>query len=306
MMKKCLILFLAFSASINAQEFVTKIRPIEFTWQVYACSFQFRGDSYSAFQKILPSSTILANSGYISDGNYRMLGMGSSTALSFSVGIPLKIFKTEKFKNVLRFGYDGLGKIGLGSGIYEENRVRLDSTYYQQYNASLVKDSVYVDQNGALITGKIHQIKLDMLFRFRPDKRFAFYSGIGMGVALTANRKVDVVKSKGSYSEVTSFIVDSSASSGQNSNYTNGNSYYHHQYEEEEVARESFKLKNGYSFFAYVPFGVDWRIGNKSKVLKRFHLFTEGQIGARFSDVYLNTKQTTFYFSSQLGVRITI
>lgn len=305
-MKKCLIFFFLFSTSLNAQEFANKIRPLEFTWQLYACTFQFRGDSYSAFQKLLPSSTILANSANIANGYSLMRGTGATTTLSFCIGIPITIFKTEKFKNIFRFGYDGLGKIGLGSGSYEENRVRLDSTYYPQYNTSLMKDSIYIDQSGALLTGNIHQIKTDLLFRFRLEKRFKLYTGMGAGLAIMMNRKVDVVKRKGSYSEVTSFTSDSNSSSGQQTNYSDGNSYYYYQYEENEVARESFKLKNGYSLFAYVPFGIDWRIGNKSKVLKRFHLFTEGQIGARFSDVYLNTRQTTFYFSTQLGVRIAL
>ncbi|MGJ8661190.1 MAG: hypothetical protein ACSHXL_04065, partial [Bacteroidota bacterium] len=191
-----------------------------------------------------------------------------------------------------------IGKLGFGAETYNEKRIRIDSTYYPQYNTSLMKDSVYFDQNGALITGSLSQVKMDLLFRFRPEKRFTFYSGIGVGITATTNRKAEITRRSGNFSEVYTSIIDS--------NDNNYSSDYYQEQSGEVVAQESYKLKTGYSFYSYIPFGLDLKLGSKDNLLSKFHLYTEGQLGVRFSDVFLNAKQTTFHTSATLGIRVCI
>jgi hypothetical protein len=298
MIKKSILILLFFSECISAQELAKKIRPIDFYMQVYACNFIVKGDRDKTFKNEFPNSMILANNVVNSEGNNITYGSGVSTLLSFGMGVPIRVFKSTKFTNSLRFGYDGLGELSFGPSSLNENRIRLDSTYYPQYDASLMKDSVYVSQIQTLVSGNIHQIKTDFLFRFLPEKRFTFYSGLGVGVALFENRDVEITKKEGQFIDVYSSIVDSN---------NIGTFYSNDVYSSlEEVEHESYDLKIGYSFYSYIPFGIDWKISKQENFLGKFHVFTEGKIGARFSDVYLNSLQTTFYLSGQTGVRLSI
>tara|TARA_R110000737_G_scaffold193924_1_gene215153 strand:+ start:16148 stop:17065 length:918 start_codon:yes stop_codon:yes gene_type:complete len=298
-------LFVVFSFQSLSQESLKSRKNVDLYWQLYACNLQFRGDAYAAFQNQFPNSSILSAFGSQVDETSMLTGSGQSTAMSFGVGVPVTIFKSSKFVNSIRLSYDGLGKVTMGAGIYDETRVRQDSTFYPQYNASLMKDSVYVDQITGFMSGNVHQVKADLLFRFRPEKQFTLYSGLGIGLAMTTNRKIEVSQNYGSYVEVTSAIEDDAAASGNSFEpqyYFAGNPNT----ELEELAKESYTLKTGFSMFSYIPYGLDLKMSKKDNLLSKFHVYTEGQVGARFSDVYLNTKQTTFYFSTQLGVRVTL
>jgi hypothetical protein len=303
-MKIIFVLLLStFSLQSFAQNNPKKNMHLDLYWQIYFSKYHFKGNPYAAFQKELPNSAILSRNEINQDGYSGSRGTGTSTLVSFGIGIPIHIFKTSKFYNSLRIGYDGLGDFDFGAGTYGEKLVRIDSTYYPQYNASLMKDSVYFEHSGALVTGKVHQIKADLLFRFRPEKQLTFHSGLGLGLALTSNRKVEVSQRKGNYVQVTSSIIDSNYNYGNNSNYY---SPFYPEQPGDEVASEYYTLKTVYSLYSYIPFGIDWEMSKKDNLFGKFHLYTEGQIGARFSDVYLNTKQTNFYFSTQIGVRFTL
>ncbi|MFA7272867.1 MAG: hypothetical protein WC044_03315 [Crocinitomicaceae bacterium] len=296
----CSVLFLGILTQINAQEIQKGRNSIDFYWQLNALNVGFAGNVFNAMAVQFPTSSILQNHGPEAVEGRRYQSNGGSTPVSFGIGIPVKLFQSQKVKTSWRFGGDYLGNISIGDYAQDISSKRLDSTFYPQYNTSLMKDSVYSKTTSGHANGKFVQFKSDLIFRFRPDKRFTYFTGVGFGLGITSKRT-----SVFTYKEEETEVVSSSANpiSFDAPAYNNNS---HEGYLITSFTEEKLNLKPIFSPFAYIPYGIDWQLGKNRDFLKRLHVYYEGQIGARFTDAFLGTRQTNLYLSNALGLRITI
>ena len=70
-----------------------------------------------------------------------------------------------------------------------------------------------------------------------------------------------------------------------------------------EKRLNNIKGDNSISTFVYVPFGVDFVLGNSSSTDSRNHIFVEGQFGLRFNDAFLGNSGVYFHRRYGLGYR---
>lgn len=221
--------------------------------------------------------------------------------LSVGAGRQVELFKSKKFENTWRVGIMYLKtneKYVNGFNTTQESlTVGPD---YSTYNPSSSSSSV-VDNYFARINNQHLQLQTDFVFRFFPDERLSFYSGIGAGLGISFDNSITISKNTWRYNEVV-FQQQSSDSASPPINSAIQFVTYD-DYKPENT--ESFRIKSATSLFVYVPVGIDLSLG-KSEFWAKHHLFYEGQLTLRFSDSYLGEKSTLFRLRHGLGYRFTL
>lgn len=160
----------------------------------------------------------------------------------------------------------------LRAGLFYNNQSFLGSGYGVQvrspYGAAILNSTgvlipiELVEEYRYIFRYLSRQLGLDasLIFKSRPEKRFVFYSGIGLTAAKSISATTSVYYSY--YSR-----LDYKSEDDLFKNYR------------PEVDRysetEESKANGNASFAAYIPLGLDFTIGKRNKWLRRAHLFYE-------------------------------
>jgi hypothetical protein len=136
------------------------------------------------------------------------------------------------------------------------------------------------------------QIRFDgsMIFRTNPLARWSLFSGIGITAGVSINSNTNIYYSKYLRTEI--YESDGAV--------LNSSSYYH----SDQSISENHKNKNGYAVSAYIPMGIDFRVGKKREFWKQIHLFYECRPGMNMTSIPELQTATTASLQHGFGLRV--
>lgn len=224
-----------------------------------------------------PNSMILAKdlSGF-NNGNYNSVYTNQS--FSALLGLTFK----SKPNPLLRIGVNYANKTNFTGSAYRDETYAYDTltssqTGEQYYLDSTISKSVYMDQS-------VEQLALDasLLFRTDPEARWSLQGGVGVMLGFSFNSSTRL-----SYNEWTTVPYGNASQSG-----SNGSQF------------EQFRNENYMSTSLYLPFGVDFRIGQKREFWNRIHLFYELRPSVSIAAIPEWNTLTQFNLTQGIGIKI--
>ena len=236
---------------IYGQEKNPKIRVKEFYLQHGLIHQAPEHGTLADFQSLAKGSSIL-NQDYtgFSDQHFGLRNRENNSLLGIQLGIQF----AKRPNPTLRVGFNYLSSSLISGSLHRMDSYVTDTltssqTGEQQYVMTTNSKSVYMNQT-------CQQFRLDaaLLFHTNSSARWSLYSGIGVTMGYAYNNKTRI-----QYEE---YVSEPSA----NGYYSNPLSTY---------ANEFYRSQNFATFSAYVPLGIDFRIGKKREFWNRLHLFGE-------------------------------
>ncbi|MDO9186080.1 MAG: hypothetical protein Q7W13_08720 [Bacteroidia bacterium] len=300
-MKKTQMLFtgiacLAITASfcqneINGQNSTIKKRKLKVVDAAIAPGMTFHVSplgSFSDFQQINPKSVLLSENmdGYtISNGFMASAGPTFNANLGFNIA---NNAKTEYKSNTqLRIGIT-FSEISMSNNLSKTDRKRFDTLTSSQTGQMVFSDSV--TYSSYTMNYKTQQLRIDVsiIYRTNPAARWSVFGGIGIEAGESIMAYTDINYSE--YSTVTP------------ANSTSGTSYSSNTpYRSEQIIN-----KNTYGYAAYLPMGLDFRIGNKREFFKQLHVFYEARPFVNYTYIPELGSINSVGIKSALGLRVTI
>lgn len=211
------------------------------------------------FKTLVPQSVLLNNnlSDYSQTG-----GFGSTGNSMFSAMLGLQFSDRQKTtynkSPLLRLGINYFSGTNLSTNLQKETRKRYDTLTSNQTGQNIYLDSIISQNYGMNYSSQQLRFDGSIIFRTDPEIRWSLYTGIGITAGLSINAKTDIYYTK--------YTRSDNPNSNNNYFFNTGSSGY---------LTESYRLKNNFGFSAYLPVGVDFRIGKKREFWKRTHLFFE-------------------------------
>lgn len=225
---------------------------------------------------------------------YRTSIVSGRTSLSIMMGIQFSDKEKSFYKAnpKLRLGFTFSPGKSFYGGSFKENRFPFDTLVSSQTGENIYIDSVITESNGVFYNSDQIRLNASLIFSTNPEKRWALYSGIGVTAGISLNQNTTVSYSKNGRTDEVQAI-----NPNMHSNITGYSTTY-------ESISESYRNKTNFGFSAYIPVGVDFRIGNKREFWKRTHLFFEFQPAVDVTSVPELKTYTNLRFNSGLGLRV--
>jgi hypothetical protein len=130
-------------------------------------------------------------------------------------------------------------------------------------------------------------LDISLIYRTDPKARWQFYGGIGLtaGASLKSYTTID-------------YMVGSNL---QSTDY-----YFYPMYSNQvsDYKNEYFRNSADFGLSAYVPLGIDFRMGKKRPFWKRTHLFYEVRPGAAFSSIGDLSSFANIAVQQGLGIKV--
>ncbi|MGC9332319.1 MAG: hypothetical protein ACP5DZ_10665 [Bacteroidales bacterium] len=245
------------------------------------------------FEKLAPNSALISDIYALPDynnvNNY-FFNNDVTRALVFNLGFDFPDYgKKHVAKPRLNLG------LSYHKSMLKSLNIRHESSEpYDTLSSETTDNVVYLDsvtQHRYDMYYYSEQIRLDANFIYRSDpaKRFSFYVGAGISAGFSINAYSTI-----SY-ERNKFVSSSSES---------GSYVYTYQYHEPVVQKnERFTHKMNIGCMAYIPLGLDFRIGNKKSLWTELHLFIELRPGVNLVYIPELTTYTYGIFQRNFGVK---
>lgn len=247
--------------------------------------------SLEDFNTMAPNSELLKNE-FDSFSQSQGHSISGNAALSVMVGLKFsnKDKKDYRSNPILRLGFSYSSSDHISNSYWKENRFPYDTLTSSQTGQQTFIDSVQMESYNMDYTSEQLRFNAALIFRTNPEARWSLYSGVGATVGVSINSKTRV--------HYHSHFIDETFD--HNFNYPqiqNNNN--------EERISEEYKNQMNYGFSAYVPFGVDLRLGNKKEFWKRTHLFYELKPEINMVTIPELYTTTNTRVTHGLGVRVT-
>ena len=244
------------------------------------------------FEKLAPHSTLLKKdfSGF-SSTNKKSLDQNSC----FGVMIGLHFLNKEKTiyrsNPVLKLGVSFFSGSSFYFKLNKEDRRPFDTL-----TSSITNDAIYIDSvtnYSYKMKYSSEQIRLDgaLVFSTNPDARWSLYSGVGVTVGISINTNTDII-----------YSIDRRTES---SNATYNIYEFRHRKNNDQDKEETFRNKTNVAFSAYIPLGIDFRIGKKREFWKRLHLFYEMRPGINITTIPELGTFSSSLIQHSLGLKVT-
>lgn len=258
-----LLLISICSPAIAQDSLAEKVNPIRITSLWFGTGAQLstmESGGPATFRLLAPGSVFLANdfTGY-SESRWNALTANSS--FSALAGFQFGNRKKEAYKinPVMRIG------LHYSSSSWIQGYVQKDSLFFRDtLTSSQTGQSFYIDSvmtTGYAMDYNSDQLRLDVsaIFSTNPGLRWSFFSGFGLqgGISLQAQTSV-------SYFQTVFARTQNQGSFNSSNNYVRST-----------MQQETIRHSGNYYVGAYLPIGVDFRIGKKRELLRMFHLFAE-------------------------------
>jgi hypothetical protein len=298
-MRKSILLFIFLLVSIftfgqtENNNTINRISINDYYVQAGNCGTPFLYGSLPDFQLLAPNSVLLnkysstfptSNNYYFQDGYNSM----------FSVLLGFKFSdqqKTHYKKNIqLRLGITYYSNSVLSYGLNSRETIPFDTLTSTQTGATLFIDSVI--SRSLEMSYETEQLRIDasLIFRSNPEARWSIYSGIGVTAGMSFNAKTYIF-----YSKTEQIESQEPYHYSNNYNYNNGIS-----------ESEMITNKNNFAFSAFIPLGIDFRIGKKRDFWKRIHLFYEIRPTLNILFIPELGTMTNTFAQQGLGIRIAL
>ena len=263
----------------------------------------------SDFKELAPQSDVLNEnfSGYKSYPSYYSYNGGNSMNVNTmspgnrmspmaSVLLGIKINKKEgeyKFNRLLRVGLAYYANTGMTSGLYKSERTTMDIFTSAQTGQTVFLDSVSLKTLNMNYFSQ--QLRLDgsMIFRTDPEKRWSIYTGFGITLGMSFNATTDIYSMKSNWleSRLMSENIDESGPYHKNN---------------EDMVKESFRNKSNFGASAFIPIGIDHRLGKKRDIWKHLHIFAELRPGISINAIPELSTFTSGSIQNTFGVKYSL
>jgi hypothetical protein len=218
--------------------------------------------SLNDFELLAPQS-ILLNQDYSSySANSFYYNHSTSVSHSGMVGVNFgnNSENIKKHNSTLRLGLSYISGYSLINTLFKTERNRYDTLTSSQTGRIIFKDSV---KDETLRMGYFsEQIRFDgsVLFRLNSDGRWSFFTGVGFTAGISFNAFT---------------VIEKISSSSTETKYEGGFTQRDNNYWSYKLNMESFRNKSNLGFSAYLPLGVDFRVGKKREFWRRVYLHYE-------------------------------
>ncbi|MCU0440132.1 MAG: hypothetical protein MUC49_19765 [Raineya sp.] len=285
-----ILLTTSFSAFGQREQLKTikKIRVHDIYIQTGVFSGRNTYGTLADFKLIAPESVLLKDN--MTGFSPSVLG-GYNSRRFFSVMFGLQFSDKQKttYKKSpsLRLGISYFSGTNLLGSLYKEDCKSYDTLISAQTGQTVYIDSVnskYYNMNYSS-----QQLRFDgsLIFRTNPEARWSIFTGIGITAGFSINANTDIYYSN--FDKTT--------------RYTNGNVSYSVP-SSNDYKTEKFRNKNNFGASAYIPIGIDFRIGKKREFLKRTHLFYELRPSINITSIPELQTITNVGIQHGLGLRI--
>jgi hypothetical protein len=243
------------------------------------------------FKALAPQSKLLANnlddysqSNYITWNGYR--------ALSVLLAHTLRGKQNNYPGPEVRFGFTYFSGQTLTGYLYKNSRMPTDTLVSAETGRTIYVDSVN-NQSYSMEYGAEH-FRLDgsVLFRTDPEARWSVFSGLGITGGIAFNSYINIYKSSFNTEEYRL------AEGGYSASFSRYSSYGY------ASQSETFRNKSYFGLGAYVPFGLDFRIGKEREFWKHMHVFYEARPGISFSFTPEIETVSQVAFQQGIGLKI--
>lgn len=216
------------------------------------------------FSKLAPNTNLYSSSS-IEDIRMGQVFSWNATSLKIQLGWRPSS-KDGQGKNQHRAWRTGLTAYGFQTNLYstiKESQFRID-TLYQSSNGLIYG---FVDSTERSYSNgyyKATTIKLDLshIWSTGLDSRINLFAGLGVNAGLNLAPRTEILNNRWRSTSVVDMqgtIISSSGSYDSNV----------------DLEREIFHNKMGWAMSAYIPMGIDFRVGQKREYLRNLHLFSE-------------------------------
>lgn len=244
------------------------------------------------FSKLAPNANLYPSSPL---EDIRMGQVFSWNASSFNIQMgwrPTMANSQEKSQH--RAWRAGLTAYGFQTNLYSaitESQTRVD-TLYQSSNGLVYG---YIDSTDRKFSNGYYQattVKLDLshIWSTGLDKRLNLFVGLGLNAGLNLAPKTEIIIN---HWRSTSVVDTQGTIISSNGSYDSN----------VDFQRETFHNKTGWTTAAYLPLGIDFRVGQKREYLKNLHVYSE----IRTALNYIQVPETRGYLfptvQSTLGVK---
>jgi hypothetical protein len=275
---------------------VKKLTIHDFTFQATGYFAKENGSTLSDFKQLAPTSVLLSeipNSSVQGEKSQK-----SNHFYSLLIGLQLNNKSDSPYKGspILRLGISSGYSTAMSNGYHLQTSGRYDTITFSQNGTTLFIDSTFLEYN--FMNYSAHQIKLNASLNFttKPEKRWSLFGGIGAAAGISVDAKTDIYRS-----------IDRNIgiASGQqiNSPYLYNTNMSNGYYTGIDRKNESFKNKTNTTLSAFLPIGVDFRLGTLRDFYKKIHLFYEFRPTVNYTFVPELRTFCTISLQHSLGIR---
>lgn len=241
--------------------------------------------------KLLAPRSVLLNKDFtnfnFSGGKY----YSSESLFSMLVGINFFNYekKAPRTNPLLRLGVSYVSGTMLSGNISKDYRVPFDTLSSSHGSSSIYVDSVFGNQLGMYYSSEQLRLDASLIFRSKPEARWSLFAGFGVstGISLNAHTEITNYQMKG--------VEMTDNSGGENTSFRNASSNV--------SFSERFENDMNFGFSAYVPMGVDFRIGKKHDFWKQIHLFYEMRPNITFTNIPELKMYSSAFVQQGLGLK---
>jgi|GEM_PF-2333956 len=249
------------------------------------------GVSYNTALQLAPQSVRLANPlGYqATDWNY-----DNNQTFTFvgQIGIKLPKKRFHTLAPTLRLGLMYNQGTVLANAISKRTRVRTDSLTNSQ--GAVVRYVDRVNRETIVTNYQIDELYADanLTYSINQRGRFSMFLGIGVGIGAFFNSNTDVVYTNTAYTS--EYALNDRFETNTN-------------FSTEEYEQENFRNDPGFAAMAYLPVGLDFKLGKKNEAWQKAHVFVEFRPGVQIRQ-FPEANYTVFgqFVAGHLGFRIQI
>lgn len=282
--------FLQFYGQVEIADHVKRICVKEFYIHTGLFSERNTSGTLKDFQTLAPQSVLL-NRDLKDYSSSQGISLISNTMFSMLLGIQFSDKKKTAYKTnpLLRLGLSYFSGSTLTGNLFKEDRKTFDTLTSAQTGQITLVDSVNSRSYG--MNYRYEQLRIDgsLIFRTKPEARWSLFAGIGItaGLSINANTEIYYSQSKSTQTRNSNSVSSSSAFSAGG-----------------EWKMERIRNKNNFGMSAYIPLGIDFRIGNKKEFWKRMHLFYELRPGINMTSIPELRNTTNVILQQGLGLKI--
>ena len=283
---------LTFSQNSNSNT-IKRINVNEFYVQTGFFAGPYSTGTLADFKTLAPNSVLL-NSNLISSSqlNTPFFYHGNANSLfSAMLGFQFSDKQKSKYKNNIQL------RVGItysSNSSFSGTMNSKETKPFDTLTSALTGQTIFVDsviKKGLDMTYSSEQLRLDaaLIFRTNSDARWSLFSGLGVTAGISINAETQIHYSK----------YEGTETRKPNDDHYFSSSYYG------SSDIEVIKNKNNFGFSAYIPLGIDFRIGKKREFWKRTHIFYELRPSINVTYIPELSAMTNTFVQHGLGIKVT-
>jgi opacity protein-like surface antigen len=247
--------------------------------------------SISDFNQLAPASQLLTTD--FSDFRQRGYDVyGYNSGLHVLMGIQFSDKEKTRYKPnpMLRLGVGFFSNTQLANSLSNNLRMPFDTLQSAQTGEVYLVDSIQTDFYNMIYWSQQLRFDGSFIFRTNPEARLSLFTGVGFTAGFSVMAMTDIYFSR------TSRMETELPGGGASSIRTNNDN--------DSFELESFRNATNFGGSAYIPMGIDFRLGKKNEFLKRIFLNYEFRPAINMTSIPELGTFTNVLTQHNFGIRV--